>query len=240
MISGRVALGRLLLCLLVLSPVSGLAEDGLKVFRKCAACHEVGADARLRVGPHLNDLFGRPAAAIDGYRYSKAMMKAGADGLVWTEETLVGYLSAPRTYIKGTRMSFAGLRRPTDLDALIVYLKQFSGTDVTGQPAAPGPDRTVLLGATAASLEGDVEWGEYLSGECVTCHQPSGQADGIPAITGWPTDLFIHAIYEYKADIRANSVMQTIAGRLSDEEIAALAAYFGGLEMRQIIQGGEE
>ena len=208
MISGRALVGCLLVCLLGLVPVAGRADDGETVFRKCAACHEVGAEARPRVGPHLNDLFGRPAAAIDGYRYSRAMKEAAADGLIWTEETLAGYLAAPRTYIKGTRMSFAGLRRPADLEALIAYLKRFSGTDAAGQPVAPGPNRTVLLGANAAALEGDAEWGEYLSGECVTCHQPTGKAEGIPAITGWPRDLFIHALYEYKADIRANPVMQ--------------------------------
>ena len=87
-----------------------------------------------------------------------------------------------------------------------------------------------MLGIEAAEIEGDPEYGEYLSGECVTCHRLSGEVDGIPAIVGWPRENFIHALYEYKQDVRENPVMQTVSKRLSDEEMAALAAYFGSLQ----------
>ena len=79
-------------------------------------------------------------------------------------------------------------------------------------------------------LEGDVEYGEYLSGECTTCHQISGDADGIPAIVQWDEVMFKLAMHEYKLKTRENPVMQLVAGRLGDEEIAALAAYFADLE----------
>jgi len=85
-------------------------------------------------------------------------------------------------------------------------------------------------GATAA---GDVELGKYLSSECVTCHQATGiAAAGVPAIVGMPDDQFSALMNSYKAKERDNAVMQTIAGRLKDEDIAALAAYFGGLKPR--------
>ena len=70
---------------------------------------------------------------------------------------------------------------------------------------------------------------EYLAGECVTCHRPGG-ADGIPVITGWAPENFIHALYEYKQEARNNPVMITVAKRLADEEMAALAAYFSSLD----------
>jgi cytochrome c553 len=84
-----------------------------------------------------------------------------------------------------------------------------------------------LGGATAARAGGDKELGEYLSNECVTCHQVSGKYDGIPSIVGWPEESFIHALGEYRAKIRTNAVMRSIAVKFTDEEIAALASYFG-------------
>jgi len=80
------------------------------------------------------------------------------------------------------------------------------------------------------AIEGDVEWGEYLSAECATCHRRSADADtdaeGIPSISGWPEEAFVVVMHAYRQKLRPNPVMQLIAGRLSDEEIAALAAYY--------------
>lgn len=75
-------------------------------------------------------------------------------------------------------------------------------------------------------LEGDVDYGAYLSGECTTCHQTSGDYDGIPPIVQWDELFFKLAMHQYKQKSRENPVMQIIAGRLNDEEIASLAAYF--------------
>lgn len=91
----------------------------------------------------------------------------------------------------------------------------------------------LAIGVTAAFAQpraGDRELGEYLSSECVTCHQTSGrQVGAIPAIVGLPEDAFAALMESYKRRERDNQVMQTIAGRLSEEDIAALAAYFGNL-----------
>ena len=80
------------------------------------------------------------------------------------------------------------------------------------------------------ALEGDAEYGEYLASECKTCHQASGANDGIPGITQWPTEDFVVAMHAYKRKLRPHPVMQMMAGRLNDEEIAALAAYFKDLD----------
>lgn len=76
---------------------------------------------------------------------------------------------------------------------------------------------------------GDKALGEYLSGECVTCHQVAGQDKGIPAIVGLPEAAFIGMMEEYKQKKRANPLMQNVAARLSQDDIAALATYFGSL-----------
>jgi cytochrome c553 len=77
---------------------------------------------------------------------------------------------------------------------------------------------------------GDKAFGQYLSSECVTCHQLSGRFEGIPPIIGWPEANFIEIMKQYRTKERTNPVMQNIAGKLSEEEIAALAAYFGSLK----------
>lgn len=83
----------------------------------------------------------------------------------------------------------------------------------------------------AHTLKGDRDLGEYLSSECVTCHQPSGkQVGAIPVIIGWPEDQFVAVLQSFKRRERDNQVMQTMTSRLSDEEMAALAAYFGSLK----------
>jgi cytochrome c553 len=87
-----------------------------------------------------------------------------------------------------------------------------------------------LAPATAEPAKGDRALGEYLASECVTCHQLSGQFKGIPPIVGWPESSFVEIMKEYQHRKRANPVMQMIAGRLSEEEIASLAVYFGSLK----------
>ena len=82
----------------------------------------------------------------------------------------------------------------------------------------------------AKTFKGDRDLGEYLSNECVTCHQPSGrQVGAIPVIIGWPEDQFVAVLQSFKRRERDNQVMQTMTSRLSDEEMLALAAYFGSL-----------
>ena len=83
--------------------------------------------------------------------------------------------------------------------------------------------------ATLSHASGDRALGQYLSSECVTCHQLSGRFDGIPPIVGWPEESFVEIMNDYKSKKRNHAVMQTIAGRLSPDEIAALAAYFGSV-----------
>jgi cytochrome c len=98
-------------------PVKGEA-----VFRKCGACHST-ADGANRVGPSLHGIVGRPVATAPNYSYSAAMKAFGADGKVWSEDMLTTYLAAPRDVVEGTRMTFAGLKKPQDIANVIAYLK---------------------------------------------------------------------------------------------------------------------
>ncbi|WP_299649541.1 c-type cytochrome [uncultured Tateyamaria sp.] len=210
---------------------TGDAEAGEKVFQQCKGCHQVGAGAKHRSGPHLNGLFGRKAASLDDFRYSKSFQRAGAGGLEWHADTLDVFLENPRAMASGTRMSFRGIKNADDRANLIVYLRTFSDDPANipeADPTAQALDHD--LDPAILALKGDPEYGEYLSGECTTCHQAAGGDDGIPSITLWPEDQFVVAMHAYKTKQRNHPVMQMIAGRLGDDEIAALAAYFKDLE----------
>jgi cytochrome c553 len=72
----------------------------------------------------------------------------------------------------------------------------------------------------------DVALGRYLAAECVACHPRDSRVSGIPAIVGWPQEQFVAVLRSYKAKERANPVMQNVAAGLTEEQMAALAAYF--------------
>ncbi len=104
-----------------------LLAAGEKVFRKCKSCHQVGEGAKTRIGPVLTGIVDAPAGVADGYRYSKPMQAAGKGGLIWTSKELAAFLTKPKSYMKGTKMSFSGLRKKDDIAAVIAYLTSFSG-----------------------------------------------------------------------------------------------------------------
>ena len=104
----------------------GNAADGAEVFKKCRACHDVGPEAKNKVGPMLNGVIGRTAGTVPQFAYSEANKTAGAKGLAWSEESLAKYLEDPRAFMPGTKMAFAGLKDPQDRSDLIAYLKTFS------------------------------------------------------------------------------------------------------------------
>ena len=91
---------------------------------------------------------------------------------------------------------------------------------------------SLLLG-TVSGVAQDIEYGEYLSNQCTTCHQLSGKDNGIPPIVGWDAESFIAVLGSYKRKERENQAMQTIAASLGEEEIAALAAYFATLKPKE-------
>ena len=225
------ALAALLLASAASASTAPDADAGAIMFSNCTACHQIGAGARDAVGPHLNGIFGRNAAAHDGYRYSASMARAGADGLIWTAATLDAYLENPRALVSKTRMGFGGLPDPQERADLLAYLRRFSDDPSNipeAEPTARGTDHD--LDPAILALVGDPEYGAYLSSECLTCHLADGGARGIPSVTGWPTEDFVAAMHAYKAKLRPHPVMQMMAGRLNDNEIAALAAYFTDLK----------
>lgn len=210
----------------------GDAAKGAEVFAKqCKQCHMIGPDAKNRIGPSLNGIYGRRAGSVDGFKYSKSMTRMGADGLDWTIERLDAYIENPKALVSGTRMNYRGLKDARQRHDLMAFLRDYSDSPQNIPEAEPTAIRTTPdLAPEILALKGDPEYGEYLSAECTTCHLRDGSAEGIPSITNWPEEDFVAALHAYKVKLRPHPVMQMMAGRLSNEEIAALAAYYATIE----------
>lgn len=103
-----------------------LIAAGEKVFKKCKACHQVGEGAKNKVGPILNGILDAPLGAVEGFKYSSALMAKAEEGHVWDVATLDAFLTKPKAWLKGTKMSFAGLKKEKDRVAIIEYLKSHS------------------------------------------------------------------------------------------------------------------
>ena len=101
------------------------AAEGEKVFKKCAACHSITEDGANKIGPALWGVLGRTAGSLSDYKYSKAMAAYGKN---WSFEEMNGFLIKPKDWIKGTKMSFAGLKKAQDRAAVILYMNENSNT----------------------------------------------------------------------------------------------------------------
>ena len=221
-----------LMVMTMLTPAAFATGDparGEQVFLKCKSCHQVGPSAKNTVGPHLNGLFGRRAGSIDGVTYSDDMVRAGQNGLHWDAENLDVYIGNPRSLISKTRMQFRGISDAGERADVIAYLRTFSDNPSNIPEAAPTADPSShdpAVDPSILAIQGDPAYGEYLAGECTTCHQQSGADTGIPSIVGWPTEVFVTAMHAYRSKTREHPVMRMVAGQLNDEEIASLAVYF--------------
>lgn len=115
---------------------TGDPDAGKRVFNKCKACHEASS-AKNKIGPTLKGMFGRKAAAVDGFRYSKDMAAVGEAGVVWDEEAFLAFVADPKGYLAdvlgktsaSTRMAFGGLRDEADRRDLYAYLKEATSAE---------------------------------------------------------------------------------------------------------------
>tara|TARA_B110001454_G_scaffold148289_1_gene137702 strand:- start:253 stop:792 length:540 start_codon:yes stop_codon:yes gene_type:complete len=102
---------------------SGDLDAGKKIFKKCASCHSIVKDGGNKIGPALYNVVGRAVGGVSDYKYSKALATYGKE---WTFKELNSFLTKPATYLRGTKMAYAGLRKEGDRASIIMYLNQNS------------------------------------------------------------------------------------------------------------------
>ncbi len=129
---------------------AGDVAKGKKLAQKCKACHTLNKGEKNRLGPNLFGIIGKPAAAVKGYKYSKALK---ASGLVWDEATFSDFVAKPKKVVKGTKMSYRGLKKATQRTDLLSYFKTLTETGVS------------------AARAGSVSGGKMIAAKhCVVCH----------------------------------------------------------------------
>lgn len=120
------------------APAEGNADKGEKLYKRCVTCHTLEESGKHKLGPNLHGIFGSQAGTKEGFRYSKAMIAAGEDGLIWSDETLSQYVKAPKTFIPKNQMNFAGLRKDQQILDLLAYLhRQLDATANEAEDGAP-------------------------------------------------------------------------------------------------------
>ncbi len=95
-------------------------KKGEKIFKKCASCHNIAAGAGAKVGPNLYGVVNRSKASVSGFTYSSALKSKGG---AWDRNSLNEFLTNPKEYAPGTKMAFAGLKKPQDRADVISYLE---------------------------------------------------------------------------------------------------------------------
>lgn len=196
----------------------GDAVAGRELFDNCTACHQIGVDAEHTTGPHLQEMFGRTIASVEGFDYSDLLLQAGAQGTIWERETLHAYLSDPLSLFPGYAVEHPVVAAQQDRNDLLTFLR----THTLPPPPAIGE---VEVPEAVLAVEGDLAYGEFLSFECAGCHQGAWDAGGT-GVNGWPRDGMITILFEYRARARTNAQMQLAVARMSDEEIVSLAEFF--------------
>ncbi len=96
-------------------------ENGAKTIKKCVSCHSFNQGGAHKVGPNLYGIINKKIASNTTYKYSDSLSSIDK---VWNYEELYAFLNAPKKYAKGTKMSFAGIKKPNQIIDLIAHLEK--------------------------------------------------------------------------------------------------------------------
>lgn len=135
-------------------------DAGKKIFKKCKSCHGLEKGGANKLGPNLWGIVGRDVASMDGFKYSGAMKDYGGN---WSPDRLDAFLTKPKKEIKGTKMSFSGLKKEKDRVNLIAYLSSMS-------------DSPLVLGNASEAVNADYGILKIAKGVdvtysyCASCH----------------------------------------------------------------------
>ena len=140
---------------------SASAEDGEKLLRACASCHAFEKGGPNKVGPVLWNIVGRHPGSVEGFRYSGAMQEySQGQSVNWEYQNLNAFLAAPKKYISGTSMGFAGLKKVDERANLIAWMREQADNPLPlpaegDAAAAPAEGDTAAAPAEGGAAEGE-------------------------------------------------------------------------------------
>ncbi len=126
---------------------------GEKVFAKCSSCHSINSGGANGIGPNLYGVLGKPHASVAGFAYSDALKSKSGP---WTFEEMNKWLTSPKAYADGTKMSFAGLGKAEDRANLMAWMNTQTGSPLP-LPAAPAADAAPAAEGEAAPAAAEGE-----------------------------------------------------------------------------------
>lgn len=142
---------------------------GEAVFAKCTACHTIDQGGANGIGPNLYGTMGKAIAGHAGFAYSSALSGHGGE---WTWENMDAWLTSPRAFANGTKMSFAGLSKPEDRANVMAFLATYGGAPAKPEPAAPA----AAEGEEGVSVEGEAP-SEAEAGGAMAADEPVASAN---------------------------------------------------------------
>jgi cytochrome c len=140
---------------------------GATIAKKCAACHSEEKGGPVKIGPPLWGVVGRDIAAVEGFDYSEALHSKEGE---WTFDNLFEFIHSPREWAPGTKMTFAGIKKPEDRADLLVYLRTLSDQPV---PLPEAPAEAATATEQGAGAAGGAEQG---AGQAAAPAEPAAAA----------------------------------------------------------------
>ncbi|WP_084587615.1 c-type cytochrome [Devosia riboflavina] len=166
---------------------SASAERGAAAVRKCQSCHNFGEGEPNKQGPNLYHIVGSSEAHLDNFAYSDALLAHKAAGDTWTYENLNTFLTNPKAYAPGTKMTFAGVRSPEERADILAYLQSLSPDPVPFPAAEAAPAESPAEGEAAPAAEGAEPAAPAAATETPTTTAPETNVEGTPAAGGEAT-----------------------------------------------------
>jgi len=157
------------------------AEKGAKISKACAACHSFEKGGPVKQGPNLWNIVGANKGAVPGFSYSDALIEKGGD---WGYDSLNKFLWKPKKYIAGTKMNFAGLKKPQDRADMIAWLRAQGDSQIELPTEAEIAAEQLAFAPPIEEIqdEADIQAQEVVDGETpVTTESDATQAEETPS-----------------------------------------------------------
>jgi cytochrome c len=159
---------------------------GEGVAKACATCHDLSSANTNKAGPGLWNIVGRKPAGHEGFAYSPAMVEYSNTHAEWNWENLDHFLASPKAEVPGTKMGYAGVKKPDDRASLIAYLRTLSDSPLPlpaadAAPAAEAPAAPAAEAPAAEAPAAEAPAAEAPAAEAPAAEAPAAEAPAAPA-----------------------------------------------------------